>query len=137
MLFVPVKPDWFEIQNSVRSNVAAEARPGRRALDHPAPVCAPGVQAFFLAKQTWRDQTMRLCIARLTHDPVTPVDSREWFPSRPAMTTQRRSATMTTQKMFAAVALGLFLGVPGAGEGAVPLHHDRRARIDPDRGQRE
>ena len=38
---------------------------------------------------------------------------REWFPSRPAMTAQRRSATMTTQRLFATVALGLFLGFPG------------------------
>src|SRR5947209_15506358 len=56
---------------------------------------------------------MRLPLNRATHDNVKPVHSRERFPRLPAMTTQRRSATMTTQRLFATVAMGLFLALPG------------------------
>ena len=44
---------------------------------------------------------------------------------------------MTTQKMFATVALGAVPGFSGTGEGTVQLQHVRRAGLDPDRSQRE
>ena len=56
---------------------------------------------------------MRIPIYRATHDTVTPVNSRECFPGLPAMTTQRRSASMKTRRILATATLGLFLGFPG------------------------
>jgi hypothetical protein len=56
------------------------------------------------------DESMKLSMTRATHDTVMPATIRECFPSRPAMTTSPRSATMTTQRLYATVALGLFLG---------------------------
>ena len=56
---------------------------------------------------------MKLPRKRATHDTVTPVNTRECFPGVPAMATQRRNATMTTRRILATVALGLFLGFPG------------------------
>ena len=44
---------------------------------------------------------------------------------------------MTTQRLFATVALGLFLGIPGLANAQFNFTTYRRARIDPDRGQRQ
>ena len=44
---------------------------------------------------------------------------------------------MMTQRSFAAVALGLFLGFPGPAKAQFNFTTYRRARIDPDRRQRD
>ena len=44
---------------------------------------------------------------------------------------------MTTQRLLATVALGLFLGVPGPAKAQYNFTTYRRARLDPDRSQRE
>ena len=44
---------------------------------------------------------------------------------------------MTTRRILATVALGLFLGFPGLAKAQYNFTTDRRARLDPDRSQRE
>ena len=80
-------------------------------LTSPALGLRAQATAVFVVTPPWKDQTMRPCITRATLDPVTPVHSREWFSSFPAMTTQRKRTTMATQRMLTATVLGLFLAV--------------------------
>src|ERR1700722_11478391 len=72
--------------------------------------------------QTWRAQTVRPSITCPNHDPVRPVHSQECFPRRPAMAPQRRSAPMTTQRLFATAALAMFLGIPASVKAQFDFH---------------
>ena len=80
---------------------------------------------------------MRLPMNRATHDTVTPVQFSGVFPESPGNDHPTKECNDDDSETVRDRGAGPVPGFSGAGEGTVPLYHVRRARLDPDRGQRE